>query len=90
MLGALLRDPLGHGNGRNAARLSADDIGHLLGGTLQGSVQDELRNLGGLPTPAAKYHQIKKSTLLRWIKVDQNDGIFLKGLQQLPCLACLL
>lgn len=72
MLGALLRDPLGHGNSRNAARLSADDIGHLLGRTLQGSVQDELRNLGGLPTPVAKYHQGKQSILLQWIKAYQK------------------
>lgn len=54
MLGALLRHPLGHGNGRNATRLSADDVGHLRGGTLQGGVQDELRDLGGLTTPGAK------------------------------------
>lgn len=54
LLGALLRHPLGHRDGGNAARLSADDVGHLPGGTVQGSIQDELRDLGGFPTPAAQ------------------------------------
>lgn len=58
-LGALLRHPLGHGNSGDAARLSADDVGHLLSRTVQRGVQDELRDLGGLPTPAAKQGQIQ-------------------------------
>ena len=48
----LLGHPLGHGDGRDAAGLRADDVGHALRRTRgQRLVQDELRNLGGLTTP---------------------------------------
>lgn len=53
-LGSLLCDSLSHGDGRNAARLGAEDVGHLLRGAAQRGVQNELRDLSRLTAPARK------------------------------------
>ena len=56
---ALLCHPLGHGDGRDAAGLGAEDVGNLIGRAAQRLVQNELRNLGGFTTPIGFHTQSK-------------------------------
>lgn len=53
-LGPLLRHSLSHGDGRDAARLGADDVGHLHCWTTERGIQNKLGDLGGFTTPAER------------------------------------
>lgn len=53
-LGPLLRHPLSHGDGGDASRLRAEDVGDLVSWAAQRGIQDELRDLSGFTAPAER------------------------------------